>query len=156
MPAIWPYILERKFNALLENGVHFVNIAGGKGDQIYLCQHPFRRLLQVVFKSRPTPYFVIFHTYSDDINFLVPPIWPYILKRKFNALLENGVHFVNIAGEKGIKFTFVDTHFGSFCEFFWHRTTPYFVIFQTYSDEINFIVPPIWPSILERKFNALL
>ena len=27
------------------------------------------------------------------------PIWPYILEQKFNALLENGVHFVNIVGE---------------------------------------------------------
>ena len=41
----------------------------------------------------------MFQTYSDDINITVPPIWPHILEPKFNALLENGAHFVNIVGE---------------------------------------------------------
>ena len=43
----------------------------------------------------------------------------------------------------------------AFESFFKHRTTPCFVILQTYFDDINFIVPPIWPYILERKFNVL-
>ena len=54
---------------------------------------------------------------SDDINFIVPPIWPYILKRQFNALLETGLHFVNIAGERGLNLPFVDTHFGGIFDF---------------------------------------
>ena len=34
-----------------------------------------------------------------------------------------------------------------FCKNFQHRTTPYFVIFQTYSDDFNFKVHPyaFWP-----------
>ena len=44
---------------------------------------------------------VIFQTYSDDINFIVPPIRPYILERKFNALLETGLQFAYIVGERG-------------------------------------------------------
>ena len=59
----------------------------------------------------------MFQTYSDDNNFIVPPIRPYILERKFNALLETGLPFVNIVGEKGLKFTFVDTHFGGIFDF---------------------------------------
>ena len=39
MPPNWTYTLERKLNALLETGLHFVNIVG-KGAQIYLCRHP--------------------------------------------------------------------------------------------------------------------
>ena len=39
----------------------------------------------------------------DDINITVPPIWPCYLWRKFNALLENRAHFVNIVGEWGSK-----------------------------------------------------
>ena len=38
----------------------------------------------------------MFQTYSDDINITVPPISSHILQRKFDALLENGAHFVNI------------------------------------------------------------
>ena len=101
MPPNWTYTLERKFNALLETGLHFVNIVGWKGAQIYLCRHPLWQHFRVFFRSRPTSYFVIFQTYSDDINFIVPPIWTYILERKFNALLETGLHFVNIVGEEG-------------------------------------------------------
>ena len=45
-----------------------------------------------------------------------------------------------------------------FCFFFLQqqRTTPYFVTFQSYSDDINFKVPLISQYILERNFNALL
>ena len=43
----------------------------------------------------------MFQTYSDDINFIVPPIWTYTLERKFNALLETGLPSVNIVGERG-------------------------------------------------------
>ena len=78
-----------------------LSISWGKGAQIYLCRHPLWRQFRVFFRSRPTSYFVIFQTYSDDINFIVPPIRPYTLERKFNALLETGLHFVNIVGERG-------------------------------------------------------
>ena len=78
-----------------------LSISWGKGAQNYLCRHPLWRHFRVFFRSRPTSYFVIFQTYSDDINFIVPPIRPYILERKFNALLETGLHFVNIVGERG-------------------------------------------------------
>ena len=100
MPSNWTYTLERKLNALLETGLHFVNIVG-KGAQIYLCRHPLWQHFRVFVRSRPTSYFVILQTYSDDINFIVPPIRPYILERKLNALLETGLHFVNIVGERG-------------------------------------------------------
>ena len=77
-----------------------LSISWGNRAQICLCRHPIWRHLRVFFfGSRPTPYFVIFQTYSDDINFIVPPIWPYILERKFNVLLKTRVHFVNIVGE---------------------------------------------------------
>ena len=108
------------------------------------------------FLDRKAPYLVIIQTYSDDINFIVPPIWPYILERKFTALLETGVHFVNIMGEWGSSLRLIDSHFGGIFEFFLDRKAPYLVIIQTYSDDINFIVPPIWPYILGRKFTALL
>ena len=78
-----------------------LSISWGKKAQIYLCRHPLWRHFRVFFRSRPTSYFVIFQTYSDDINFIVPPNWTYILERKFNALLETGLHFVNIVGERG-------------------------------------------------------
>ena len=63
----------------------------------------------------------MFQTYSDDINFIVPPIWTYTLERKFNALLETGLPSVNIVGEKGLKFTFANTHLGGIFEFFSDR-----------------------------------
>ena len=69
-------------------------------------------------------------THANNINFIVPPIWTYILERKFNALLETGLPSVNIVGEKGLKFTFVDTHFGGIFKFFSDRDqlriSPYF------------------------------
>ena len=54
----------------------------------------------------------------DDIKFIVPPIWPYILERKFNALLENGVHFVNIVGEKGSNLPLSTPTMAAFASFF--------------------------------------
>ena len=45
----------------------------------------------------------MFQTYSDDINITVLLISSHILQPKFNALLENGAHFVNIVGEWGSK-----------------------------------------------------
>ena len=36
MPPGWPYILERKFNSLHKNGVHFVIIEGEKGSNLRL------------------------------------------------------------------------------------------------------------------------
>ena len=100
MPPNWTYILERKFNALLETGLHFVNIVGERGSNLPLST-PTLAAFSSFFRSRPTSLVVIFQTYSDDINFIVPPIRPYILERKFNALLETGLHFVNIVGERG-------------------------------------------------------
>ena len=55
---------------------------------------------------------------SNDINFKVPSIWLYIMERKFNTLLENGVHFVNIAGGIGRKFTFSTPTLATFASFF--------------------------------------
>ena len=156
VPPNRPYILERKFNALLETGLHFVNIVGERGSNIFLSTHPLWRHFRVFFRSRPTSYFVIFQTYSDDINFIVSPNRPYILERKFNALLETGLHFVNIVGERGSNIFLSTPTLAAFSSFFRSRPTSYFVIFQTYSDDINFIVSPNRPYILERKFNALL
>ena len=51
--------------------------------------------------TRKTSLFVPKQTHSGDINFVVPPIWLYILERKFTALLETGVQFVNIVRERG-------------------------------------------------------
>ena len=53
------------------------------------------------FQHRTTPFFVIFQTYSDDVNFIVPSNRLYFLKRKFNSLLENEMHFVNIVRKRG-------------------------------------------------------
>ena len=100
MPPNWTYILERKFNALLETGLHFVNIVGERGSNLPLST-PTLAAFSSFLQIRPTSLVVIFQTYSDDINFIVPPIRPYILERKFNALLETGLHFVNIVGERG-------------------------------------------------------
>ena len=68
--------------------------------------------------KRKTSFFVPKQTHSGDINFIVPPIWPYILERKFTALLETGVHFVNIMGEWGSSLRLIDSHFGGIFEFF--------------------------------------
>ena len=63
---------------------------------------------------------VIFQTYSDDINFIVPPIWTYILERKLNALLETGLHFVNIVGERGSNLPLSTPTLAAFSSFFKH------------------------------------
>ena len=60
----------------------------------------------------------MFQTYSDDINFIVPPIWTYILKRKFNALLETGLPFVNIVGERGSNLPLSTPTWAAFSSFF--------------------------------------
>ena len=78
-----------------------LSLSWGNGAQIYICRHPHWRHFRVFFRSIPTLLIVTFQTYSDDINFIVPPIWPYIMERKFNALLEAGLHFVIIVGERG-------------------------------------------------------
>ena len=61
--------------------------------------------------------------------------------------------FCQYLGGIGLKFTFINTHFGNFCKFFQHRTAPSFVNIQTYSDDINFKVPSIWPYILEQNLT---
>ena len=43
-----------------------------------------------------------------------------------------------ISWAKGLKFTFVDTNFGNFFKLFLTSHKPFFVIFQTYSDDFNF------------------
>ena len=60
----------------------------------------------------------MFRTYSDDINLIVPPIWTYILERKFNALLETGLPFVNIVGERGSNLSLSTPSLAAFFEFF--------------------------------------
>ena len=102
MPPIRPYTPKPKSNVLLETGLHFVNIVG-KRAQSYLYRHPLWRQFPVFFRSRPTSLIVIFQTYSNDISVIVPPIPPYIMERKFNALLDTGLHFVNIVGETNSK-----------------------------------------------------
>ena len=57
-------------------------------------------------------------THSTDINFIVPPILPYFLERKFNALLETGVHFVNIVGERGSNLPWSIPTLAAFSSFF--------------------------------------
>ena len=111
------YILERKFTALLETGVHFVNIVAEWGSSLRLSTATLAAFSSF-FLDRKTPYLVIIQTYSDDINFIVPPIWPYILERKFTALLETGVHFVNIMGEWGSSLRLIDSHLAAFSSFF--------------------------------------
>ena len=74
-------------------------------------------------------------------------IWPYNLERKFNGLLETGLHFVNIVGERGSNLLWSTPTLAAFSSFFEHQTTPLIVIFQTYSDDINFIVPPSYLAI---------
>ena len=63
-------------------------------------------------------YLVIVQTYSNDINSPVPPIRPFILKRVFNALLENGVQFVNIEGEWGSNIPLSTPTLAIFARFF--------------------------------------
>ena len=155
MPPNWTYILERKFNALLETGLHFVNIVGEEGSNLPLST-PTLAAFSSFFKHCTTPLIVILQAYSDDINFIVPPNWTYILERKINALLETGLHFVNIGGKGAQIYLCRHPLWRHFRVFFRSRPTSHFVIFQTYSDDINFIVPPNWTYILERKFNALL
>ena len=106
--------------------------------------------------TRKTSLFVPKQTHFGNINFVVPPIWLYILERKFTSLLETGVHFVNIVKEMGSSLPLLTPTLAAFSIFFRSKPTLYLVIFQTYTDDINFIVPPIWPYILERKFTALL
>ena len=48
----------------------------------------------------------------------------------------------------GLKITFVDTQFGGFMKFFLSSQYSIIVMFQTYSDDINITVPPIWPHYL--------
>ena len=120
MPPIWPYILERKFTAILETGVHFVNIVGERGSSLPLST-PTLAAFSSFFRSRPTPYLVIFQTYSDDINFIVPPIWPYILERKFTAIHETGFNFVNIVGERGSSLPLSTPTLAAFSSFFFDR-----------------------------------
>ena len=117
MPPIWQYTLAQKFNVLLENGVHLVNVVGEVGLNLTFIDTHISTFAGF-FTHRTTPYFINFRSYSDDINFKVPPIWQHILERKFNNLRENGVHLVNIVGEGGLKFTFIDTHFRKFSKFF--------------------------------------
>ena len=64
----------------------------------------------------------MFQTYSDDINFIVPPIWTYILERKFNALLETGLPSVNIVGEKGSNLSLSTPSLAAFSSFFQIKT----------------------------------
>ena len=119
MPPIWTYTLERKFNALLETGLHFVNIVGERGSNLPLST-PTLAAFSSFFKHCTTPLIVILQAYSDDINFIVPPNWTYILERKFNALLETGLHFVNIVGEEGSNLPLSTPTLASFSSFFKH------------------------------------
>ena len=95
-----------------------LSISWGKRAQIYLCRHPLWRHCRVFFRSIPTPLIVIFQTCSDDINFIVPPIRPYILERIFNALLETGLHFVNIVGKRGSNLPLSTPTLAAFSSFF--------------------------------------
>ena len=80
----------------------------------------FGGIFEFFFRSRPTSIVVIFQTYSDDINFIVPPIRTYTLERKFNALLETGLHFVNIVGEWGSNLPLSTPTLAAFSSFFKH------------------------------------
>ena len=71
----------------------------------------------------------------------MPPTWLHIPEWKVNALLENGVHFVNIVREISSNLSLSTLTLSSFASFL-DRTTPYFVQLQTHSHNINFKVPP--------------
>ena len=57
-------------------------------------------------------------THANNINFIVPPIWTFTLERKFNALLETGLHFVNILGEWGSNLPLLSPTLVAFSSFF--------------------------------------
>ena len=133
-----------------------MSISWGKGAQIYLCRHPLWRHFRVFVRSRPTSYFVIFQTYSDDINFIVPLIGRILWNGNLTLYSKLGCS-LSISWGKGAQI-YLCRHplWRHFRVFFRSRPTSLVVIIQTYSDDINFIVPPNWTYILERKFNALL
>ena len=99
-----------------------LSISWGNGTQIYFCRHPLWRHFRVFFRSRPTPLIVTFQTYSDDINFIVPLIRPLIPKRKFNALLESGLHFVNIMEKRRINLPLSTPTLAAFSSFLQIKT----------------------------------
>ena len=57
----------------------------------------FERLTQATTLS--SIFFFWISNYSDDFNFSSASYLTVFLERKFNALLEEGMHFVNIWGK---------------------------------------------------------
>ena len=94
----------------------------GKQGSNLLLSTPTLAAFSSFFKHQTTPLIVPFQTDSDDIKVIVPPIWPFILEGKFSALLETGLHFVNIVEERDSNLPLLTPTLAAFSSFLQIKT----------------------------------